>query len=85
MSHTGALRACYENEALRNPSLAGGVTVAWQIEPPGTVSTASVLSTTLNNARVEGCVLRQVKLWKFPQSESPTRVDAYPFKFAVGN
>jgi hypothetical protein len=84
MSHTGALRACYEGEAQRNPNLAGGVTVAWQIDPDGKVSTANVASTTLNNARVEGCVVRQVRTWHFPQSESSTRVDAYPFKFAVG-
>jgi hypothetical protein len=84
MSHTGALRACYESEAQRNPNLSGGVTVAWQIEPAGNVSSANVASTTLNNARVEGCVVRQVRTWKFPASDAPTRVDAYPFKFAVG-
>jgi hypothetical protein len=84
MSHTGALRACYETEAQRNPNLAGGVTVVWQIDPSGSVTSASVASTTLNNARVEGCVVRQVRMWHFPQSDSATRVDAYPFKFAVG-
>jgi hypothetical protein len=84
MAHTGALRACYESEAQRNPGLRGGVTVQWQIEPNGSVSTASIASTTLSNARVEGCVARQVKGWRFPQSDTPTTVAAYPFKFGVG-
>jgi hypothetical protein len=84
MSHLGGVRACYESEAQRNPSLSGGVTVAWQIEPGGNVSSASVGGTTLNNARVEGCLVRQVRAWKFPTSETPTTVAGYPFKFAVG-
>ena len=32
MAHIGAVRACYESEAQRNPGLKGGVTVAWQID-----------------------------------------------------
>lgn len=85
LAHTGALRACYEGEAQRNPNLRGGVTVAWQIDPSGTVSgSPSIASTTLNNARVEGCVTRQVKGWHFPASDSPSVVTAYPFRFGVG-
>jgi hypothetical protein len=85
LAHTGALRACYEGEAQRNPNLRGGVTVAWQIDPSGSVSgSPSIASTTLNNARVEGCVARQVKGWHFPASESPSTVTAYPFRFGVG-
>lgn len=84
MSHIGAVRACYETEAQRNPGLKGGVTVVWQIDPSGSVTTASVGGSTLNNPRVEGCVVRQVQRWKFPASESPTTVAGFPFKFGVG-
>jgi hypothetical protein len=84
MAHTGAIRACYESEVQRNPNLKGGVTMQWNIEPGGTVTTASVAGTTINNARVEGCVVRQVKTWKFPAASTPTQVGAYPFKFAIG-
>jgi outer membrane biosynthesis protein TonB len=84
MAHTGALRACYESEAERNPQLRGGVTVAWQIDASGTVSSASLAGTTLNNPRVEGCVVRQVKTWHFPSSDAPTTVASYPFRFGVG-
>ena len=84
MAHTGALRACYESEAQRNPQLRGGVTVAWQIDATGSVTSATLAGTTLNNARVEGCVARQVKAWHFPVSDAPTTVAGYPFRFGVG-
>lgn len=85
VSRTGALRACYESEAQRNPNLQGGVTVQWQIDPSGSVTSASVGSSSLSNPRVEGCVVRQVRSWKFPAADAPTTVAAYPFKFGVGN
>lgn len=84
VAHQGALRACYESEAQRNPNLKGGVTMSWTIEPGGTVTSASVVSSSLSNARVEGCVQRQVKTWKFPSAPIPTQVGAFPFKFGIG-
>jgi hypothetical protein len=85
LAHTGALRACYETEAQKNPGLKGGVTVAWQIDASGSVSSASIASSTLSNPRVEGCIVRQVRSWRFPASESTTTVASYPFRFGVGN
>jgi hypothetical protein len=84
MGRIGAIRACYEGEAQKNPGLKGGVTVAWTIDPAGNVAGASLAGTTLNNPRVEGCVLRQVRSWHFPTAESPTTVAGFPFKFGVG-
>ncbi len=84
MAHEGALRACYESEAQRNPNLRGGVTVAWQIDASGSVSSASLSGSTLQNPRVEGCIVRQVKAWHFPSSNAPTSVASYPFRFGVG-
>jgi TonB family protein len=84
MSHLGAVRACYEMEAQRNTGLKGGVTVQWQIDPSGSVTSASVASSTLSNPRVEGCIVRQVQRWRFPASDSPTTVAGFPFKFGVG-
>jgi len=76
VAHEGALRACYESEAQRNPNVHGGVTVSWQIDPGGTVTAnPSVQSSTLSNPRVEGCILRQVHAWKFPTSDSTTSVN----------
>jgi len=84
MAHQGALRACYDSELARNPTLKGGVTMTWNIEPGGSVASAGVAGSTIGNERVSGCVLRQVKSWHFPVSESATNVAAYPFKFGIG-
>ncbi len=83
MAHLGALRACYEIEAQKDPNLKGGVTVAWSIDPGGGVNGASLAGSTIHNPRVEGCVVRQVKTWRFPASEGTTNT-SWPFRFAVG-
>ena len=84
MAHVGAVRACYDIELQKNPNLKGGVQIGWQIDPSGSVSGANVVSSSLGNPRVEGCVVRQVKTWHFPESGSSTNVSSYPFKFGVG-
>jgi hypothetical protein len=84
MGHIGAVRACYESEAQRNPGLKGGVTIEWAIDPSGAVTRASVANSSLSNPRVEGCIVRQVQKWKFPSSDAPTTVAGFPFKFGVG-
>lgn len=83
MAHLGALRACYEIEAQKDPNLKGGVTVAWSIDGGGAVTGASLAGSTIHNPRVEGCVVRQVKTWRFPASEGTTNT-SWPFRFAVG-
>ncbi len=84
-AHTGALRACYEIEAQKDPSLRGGVNVSWTIDASGAVTSASVPRSTIHNARVEGCVMRQVRTWRFPASDGTTQVPDYPFMFSVGH
>jgi TonB family protein len=83
-AHRGALKMCYEIEAQRNPDLKGGVTVSFAIDPGGSVTGASIASSTLGSQRVEGCILRQIRSWKFPSAETPSTVAAYPFKFGIG-
>jgi hypothetical protein len=83
LAHLGAVRACYESEAQRNPNLKGGIVLQWQISPDGSVVAPGVASSTLDNPRVEGCIVRQLKGWHFPASDSQTIVPSYPFKFAI--
>jgi hypothetical protein len=83
MSRYGAFRACYESAVAREPGLQGGVTVSWMITPGGTVSGARIASSSLNNARVEGCILRQFSRLHFPTADKPTGA-SYPFIFKPG-
>jgi hypothetical protein len=79
-SRMGAFRACYEGAVARDPKLKGTVTVSWSITPGGSVTGASIGSSSLSNGRVEGCVLRQVKRLRFPVADKPTNA-AFPFVF----
>jgi hypothetical protein len=83
VAHRGALQACYEIEAQKDPSLRGGVTAAWTIDAGGAVTSATLAGSTIHNARVEGCVLRQVHNWHFPASEGTSQA-TFPFSFGIG-
>jgi hypothetical protein len=82
-AHKGALQACYEIEAQKDPTLKGGVTVSWTIDPSGAVTSAGLAGSSIHNARVEGCVLRQVKNWHFPSSDGVSQ-STFPFSFGIG-
>jgi len=83
IAHRGALQACYEIEAEKDPTLKGGVTVSWTIDPGGSVTSANLAGTTIHNARVEGCVLRQIRTWHFPSSDGVSQA-TFPFSFGIG-
>ena len=83
LAHRGALQACYEIEAQKDPTLRGGVTATWTIDASGAVTSANMASSTIHNARVEGCVLRQVRAWRFPSSDGSSQ-PTFPFTFGIG-
>ena len=83
-AHLAGIKYCYEKELQHKASLSGGIDVFWIIQPDGTVSKANVKSTTMGDAAVEGCIVRQVKQWTFPKAPASTTVGRYPFIFKGG-
>lgn len=78
----GAIKMCYERELAVSPSLAGKVSVSFTIDAQGRVSAASIKSTTLNNPKVENCILRTFKRMRFPAPVGGGIVNVtYPFVF----
>ncbi len=78
----GEIRYCYERHLSANPNLMGKVQIKFTIGSVGTVTQQAIGSTTLNNAMVEGCILRRVARWKFPTPKGGTSVIVtYPFLF----
>lgn len=76
----GQVRFCYEQGLQADPALAGRVAVDFTINGSGTVTVASVGSTTLGSKQVEDCILMRLKTWKFPLPEGGTDVKvSYPF------
>src|SRR5450432_3764580 len=83
MSRMGAFQACYEIASAHDPTLKGSVGVSFSVAPGGSVSNASITGSSLNNPRVEGCVLRNFNRLAFPTSDKPTGA-AFPFAFRPG-
>jgi hypothetical protein len=83
-AHLAGVKYCYEKELQHKASLAGGVDIFWVIQPDGAVSKASIKGSTLSDAAVEGCIMRQVKQWQFPKAAGQTIVQRYPFIFKGG-
>jgi pSer/pThr/pTyr-binding forkhead associated (FHA) protein len=82
----GQIRYCYERNLSANPDLNGKVQVKFTIAAPGTVSAQEIGTSTLKNAMVEGCILRRIARWKFPQPKGGTSVVVtYPFLFKALN
>ena len=80
--HHSQLRYCFENELIRNPKLGGRIQVKWIITGNGTVSNAQLASTTMNNAKVERCIVSRVRGWQFPPPKGGgIATITYPFVF----
>jgi MYXO-CTERM domain-containing protein len=67
--HLNEVRFCYEQELAQRPDLAGRVETSFIVSATGSVQTASVASTTLNNPRVESCTIAAIRRWTFPAPE----------------
>ncbi|MGE0764271.1 MAG: AgmX/PglI C-terminal domain-containing protein [Bdellovibrionales bacterium] len=81
-SQLGQIRYCYERQLSANPDLYGKVMVKFTIGATGGVVTQNIGTTSLNNAMVEGCILRRVAGWQFPTPKGGTQVIvSYPFLF----
>jgi TonB family protein len=79
----GAIRACYERELKRNPTLAGKVTIQFTIEVPGNVSGVKVAENTTGDTAVGNCVANAIQRFRFnPGPEGGSVTFSYPFVFA---
>jgi hypothetical protein len=83
-ANQAALRYCYESEVQRQHSLRGKIVIQWRVDKAGGVPSARVASSTLNDPRVEGCIVRQIRKWRFPQPDGGEVSVMYPFIFGVG-
>lgn len=81
-SKLGQIRYCYERQLSASPDLYGKVKVKFTIGAAGSVIAQTIGTTSLNNAMVEGCILRRIAGWQFPTPRGGTQVIvSYPFLF----
>lgn len=83
-SRAGLIKSCYQRELDKTKGLGGKLVVSFSIAPSGDVTRQKVDSgkSTLRNASVEDCVLRQIAKLKFPAKGGG--VVNYPFLFSQG-
>lgn len=81
--HLNEVRYCYQKELQSYPDgLDGRVTVRFEIQPAGTVSSSSVTATTLNVPSIESCLEAAARRWRFPRAPTGgVTVVSYPFYF----
>jgi TonB family protein len=80
--HINQVKFCYEQELARNADLGGRVAITFTIAATGHVASAVRHDSTLNNARVESCVVEAVRRWEFPKPVGGGIVIVtYPFQF----
>lgn len=83
MARKSMFQACFERELQRIPNLSGTITVTWRIDGTGTVTMSKLKSSTMNNAAVEGCIVRRVRDLKFPPPSGGNQaIVNFPFVFA---
>jgi len=61
--HNRAIQDCYKQLLKRQPGLKGKLTVRIVINPEGSVIMAEILNSTINNPKIEKCVLRRIRRW----------------------
>lgn len=83
-ANQAAIKYCFESEMQHQPKLEGAVHMNWRIDLQGKVTTVRVAKSTLGNARVEGCMARQIKRWVFPKPDGGEVDVTYPFLLRGG-
>jgi TonB family protein len=83
--HMNEIKYCYDQELVRKADLEGRISVQFIIAGTGQVINSVVQSSTMNNVRVEGCVVSAVKRWDFPKpTGGGIAIVSYPFNFVAG-
>jgi hypothetical protein len=84
--HMNEVKYCYDQELVRKAGVEGRLSVQFVISPLGQVISSVMQSTTMNNVRVEKCVVDAVKRWEFPKPVGGgIAIVSYPFNFVAGS
>ncbi len=75
-------RYCYERSLQDDASLKGKVILQWKVGLTGEVVSASITSTTMNDARVEECMVAVAKKMRFDPPSAGICIINYPFVFS---
>ncbi len=72
---------CYKQRAKVNPNLHGRIDLEVQISPEGRVTRVQTLNSTLGDRKLESCIERNVKRWRFGKVDTGVVRIRIPFIF----
>jgi hypothetical protein len=75
---------CYQSQLKLDPNLRGEILLNFDILPNGKVGAVKILNTTLNNSKVEQCIIKSVRRWVFTALTSGQGVVTIKTKFIFG-
>lgn len=75
-SHNSSIQYCYQREIKQNPDLKGKLVIRFTITPEGKVKDVKILSSTLDNPRIEQCVVSRIARWDDFGAIDPAKGDA---------
>lgn len=82
--YSGRFKACYERQLRVQQQLAGRVTLEFEIEPSGRVTSAGVSASTLADPELEECLVSAIKHARFVGFEGTEPVTvSYPLVFST--
>ncbi|MEM9460119.1 MAG: AgmX/PglI C-terminal domain-containing protein [Myxococcota bacterium] len=85
-AHINEIRYCYNQGLVRDPRLAGRVTIQFTIGTSGKVPIAVATQSTLSDRNVADCMAKAVRRWKFPRPRDGAQVTVtYPFVLSPGD
>lgn len=77
----GQIIYCYEMGLQGKPDLKGRLTAQWIINGSGYVSRSAIEHSSVDDSKVEKCVVAKIRTWKFPRPIGGVNVDvSYPFE-----
>lgn len=77
----GAVYALYNRALRKDPTLRGKVVLELTISPSGKVTKCKIVSSELNDKRLERKLVSRIKLFKFAAKDVDTAVVSYPIDF----
>ncbi|MCI5073174.1 AgmX/PglI C-terminal domain-containing protein [bacterium] len=75
------IRQCYQQQVLKDPSLAGKLSYKFVIGLKGRVTAVRLVENSLNNLIVETCVAHEIAKIQFPKPKKGIVEVVYPFTF----
>ena len=75
---------CYQSQLKLDPNLRGEILLNFDILANGKVGAVKIISTTLNNSKVEQCIIKSVRRWVFTALTGGQGIVTIKTKFIFG-